>query len=260
MLDRRIVRWAGALVAALGATSALGFENTIRVVVDPARHWQCGDGFFPNGGSETYRHLRVSADGAALGEFDLALPSECTKVLEYFTDVPADTTIDIRVEAGGNVMAAPIVSADRNRVSTVNAFVDSAWGELTTDYADARGPASTEPVGSTHTNLIQLRIAPERQWQCGDNFFATGGSETYRYGYLSIDGIAVPDYDFADPADCARVERVTLELEENAKSSIVLTVGPYTMGTDLTAPGHDRDWYVNFFVDQIWGEVARDGN
>ena len=105
MLDRRIVRWAGALVAALGATSALGFENTIRVVVDPARHWQCGDGFFPNGGSETYRHLRVSADGAALGEFDLALPSECTKVLEYFTDVPADTTIDIRV--GTNLVSWP---------------------------------------------------------------------------------------------------------------------------------------------------------
>lgn len=239
---------------------ALSFENTVLVGIDPERQWQCGEGFFTNGGSEEYRVLSISADATELGTFDLADPAECGKTLEYVVDRPAGEVITIGVKAGTSTMASAMHTADRNRVWTVHVFVDTVWGELTTDYAPPRGAPSSalssEELSYGHRNTINLRVAPGRQWQCGEGFFANGGSETYRYGHLTVDGEALPDFDFANPADCTRIESVTRDLADGESASIGLTVGPYTMGATLTARDWERTWTVNFFVDQIWGEVA----
>jgi hypothetical protein len=261
MLPLRVV--AVLLLAALSGctiTPSLAFENTIRVIVDPSRQWQCGDGFFPNGGSERYQFIRVLTQGELLGTFDLANPSDCTKVLEYLVDLPNGISQLTQIEVGGYTMDATITGADRNRVWTLNAFVDSFWGELTEDYVADRqaGSPATAPVPNGHTQTIELQVAPDRVWQCGVNFYANGGSDGYRFARLLVDSEEVARYDFAAEEDCSRIVSVVRELPNNGQATVTLEVGPYVMTATLTAPDWPRIWRVYFFVDQIWGEVHKD--
>lgn len=250
---------AAAVALLLASAPASAFENTLHVVVNPERQWQCGDGFYANGGSDTYRHIEITIDGKPVGGFDLASPSDCSKVLGYFTDVPADQLIDVEITAGPYTFPASVRGADRNRVWTIFVFLDSGWGQLTTDYAPSR-TVGTEPAQQTvvglHPNLILVEVAPGRQWQCGADFYANGGSDQYRIAHLVVDGEALPDFDFASDEDCGRVESVTRQLADGDTSTVELTVGPYTMSAGLTARDWERTWVVYFFVDQIWGEVA----
>ena len=239
------------------AGAAHAYETTLQVMVDPNRMGQCGDNFFATGGSDTYRVARILADGKPLGEYDLAQQSDCTKVLEYFVNLPADGKATITVEVGGYSMAAPVSAADRNRVYAVKFFVDTIFGELTEDFAAAR-PVGTEaaPVeDGTYANTLNIRVAPNRQWQCGDAFFSTGGQVRYEFATIAVDGEFLIKYDFAKPEDCARVTTVTKMLPDGGTSIVSVEVGGYTMNADITARDWARGYWINFFVDQAWGEV-----
>ena len=139
------------------AGAAHAYEPRLQVMVDPNRMGQCGDNFFATGGSDTYRVARILADGKPLGEYDLAQQSDCTKVLEYFVDLPADGKATITVEVGGYSMAAPVSAADRNRVYAVKFFVDTIFGELTEDFAAAFARALASGTGA----VLDLDISPE---------------------------------------------------------------------------------------------------
>ncbi len=237
-------------------THVVAFENTIRVIVEPSRQWQCGEGFFPNGGSVAYQMVRILAGTQVLGAYDMAKPADCGKMLEYTIDLPDGGTAVTTVEVGGNRMDAPVTGRDRNRIWTVRFFVDAAWAELTEDYVEARHASSALPVDGTYRNTIELQVAPGRLWQCGDGFFANGGSETYRYGRLLVDDEEVARIDFVAQDDCTRVVTVTRDLTDGGKAHVTLEVGGNAMGADLTSRDWERTWKVYFFVDQIWGEVA----
>jgi len=253
--------FAATLGFALSATGALAYQNTIRIVVNPERMWQCGDGFFPNGGNERYQIIRVMAQGKELGSFDLAKPSECTKVLEYVVDLPDGGTAMTQIEVGGYTMDAGVTGRDRNRIWTLFAFVDSFWGQLTEDYvADRPASSSEEPVPGAHTQTIELQVAPGRQWQCGDEFFSTGGHERYRYGTLYLDDVEVARYDFASEDDCTRTVTLTREMKDGEHADVTIEVGGAKMGAGVTARDWARIWRIYFFVDQIWGEVFKDFN
>jgi hypothetical protein len=250
-----IVAVLGTLLALVGPAAA--FENTIRVIVEPSRQWQCGDGFFPNGGSRAYEMVRILAGTQVLGSYDMAEPADCRKMLEYTVDLPDGGTAITTVEVGDFRMDAPVTGRDRNRIWTVRFFVDAAWAELTEDHVEARVASSVTPVDGTYRNTIELQVAPGRLWQCGDGFFANGGSETYRYGRLLVDDEEVARVDFAAQDDCTRILRVTRDLTDGGKAHVTLQVGSFDpMGADLTSRDWERTWKVLFFVDQIWGEVA----
>ncbi len=256
-MTRLIAAIAALALLLLGLSGAHAFENTFRAIVEPERLWQCGDGFYANGGSDTYRNIAVAIDGIEVGGFDLAVPSECSKVIDHVVEALPDRLIDVQITVGPYTFPSAVHTADRNRIWTVRVFVDSAWSQLTTDYAPPREPASSsEPTGGKHVNTIQLRVVPERQWQCGNEFYATGGSDTYRFGHISVDDETVPEYDFASEQDCGRVESVTRMLADGETSTITATVGSNTMSVDIKARDWERTWWVNFFVDQLFGEIA----
>jgi hypothetical protein len=251
-----------ALVVALGLASvghAEANETTVHVMVDPGRLSQCGDKFYATGGSDTYRMVRILADGKPLGEYDLVRQPDCTKVLDYFADLPANGKATITVEVGGYAMDAPIAAADRNRVYTVKFFVDAVFGELTQDNAPSRQVAAAPAGDGTHANTINIRVAPNRQWQCGDNFFSTGGKVGYEFADIAVDGVPLTTYDLANPRDCARVETVVKALPDGGKSVVAVRVGGSTMTADIAARDRERGYWVNFFVDQAWGEVIGEG-
>lgn len=261
-LSKIALLFAAALGFVLSATAALAYQNTIRIVVNPERMWQCGDGFFANGGSERYQIIRVMAQGVELGRFDLAKPSDCTKVLEYVVDLPDSGSAVTQIEVGGNTMDATVTGRDRNRIWTLFAFVDSFWGQLTEDYVADRSDSSSSVAArpGEHTQTIELQVAPGRVWQCGNNFYANGGSDTYRYGVLYLDNREVARYDFAAEEDCTRIVTVTREMLDAEHAEVAIEVGPYRMVAGLTARDWARVWRVYFFVDQIWGEVLKDLN
>jgi hypothetical protein len=259
-LSRWIAAGIAAIAGAFAATAAAAFENTIRIRVSADRQWQCGANFFANGGQRRYQFAKVYAGDSLIGEYDFASPSDCAKVIEHVVDMPDGGRAVVTVEVEGHRYPATFEGRDRNRIFASNFFVDHNNGELLQDYAPARaGAAHAAPAPGVWRNTIELRVATGRREQCGDRFFATGGSETYRHARLSIDGVEVAKFDFAAPADCTRVVTVARDLPNNGKAAIQLEVGPYKMGADINARDRARTWNVQFFVDQIWAEIARDG-
>lgn len=254
-----------AVLAGLLATgSAAAFENTVRVQVTPDRRWQCGDSFFSTGGAQRYQVAKVYLGDRLIGEFDFAKPADCTKVLEDVVDLPDGGEAVVAVEVGGARMGAKVLGRDRNRVWTYGMFVDHNNGELTQDNAPPRAkpaaaPAPTAaPPPGTWRNTVDVMVAKDRRWQCGDKFFSTGGSEAYRFARISVAGVEVAKYDFAKPQDCARVTTLTYDLPDKGKVVVLVEVGAAKMGADINARDRARRYAVQFFVDQAWGEVTKD--
>jgi hypothetical protein len=247
------------LAAASGASA---FENTIQVKVNPERQWQCGDNFFPTGGSESYRMVRILAEGQLLGTYDMANPADCDKVLEYVADLPDGGKAVTTIEVGGGAMDAPVTGRDRNRIWTVGFFVDSVDTQLTADYVEPRiAPAPitpTIPLEGTYRNTIQVKVNPERQWQCGDNFFPTGGSESYRMVRILAEGQLLGTYDMANPADCDKVLEYVVDLPDGGKAVTTVEVGGYGMDAPVTGRDRNRIWTVGFFVDSVNAELTAD--
>jgi len=120
-------------------------------------------------------------------------------------------------------------------------------------------------TASAHQNIVDIKVAPNRLWQCGNKFFATGGSESYRYALILVDGTTVAKYDFAREEDCTRVTTISRDIPDGGRIVVKTVVGnagvsPTQWGMDSTLTGRDwsRRWNVLFFVDQAWGEVAID--
>lgn len=249
-------------ISLLAAVAALAFENTVRVRVSPERHWQCGDKFFATGGQERYRRAKVFLGDRPIGAFDFASPADCAKVLEDVIDLPDGGEAVVTVEVGGARMGAKVLGRDRNRVWTYGVFVDHNNGELTQDNAPPRAKAATPaPVAAppgTWRNTVDLMVAKGRQGQCGDRFFSTGGAERYRFATFTVAGKEVAKYDFAKQEDCARVTTLAFDLPDNGKAVIEMEVGGNKMGADINARDRARRYAVQFFVDQIWGEVTKD--
>jgi len=109
-----------------------------------------------------------------------------------------------------------------------------------------------------HQNIVDIKVAPNRLWQCGSHFYETGGSETYRHARVFVDGTPVAQYDFAREEDCTRVTTISRDLPDNGRINVRVVVGPYSFDAPLTARDWSRRWNVLFFVDQAWGEVAID--
>lgn len=252
-----------ACAASLAALPALAFENTVRVRVSQDRRWQCGDAFFATGGSQRYQFAKVYLGDRLIGEFDFAKPADCAKVLDDVVDLPNGGEAIVTVEVGGAKMGAKVLGRDRNRIWTYGIFVDHNNGELTQDDAPPRAKAATAsaPIAAppgTWRNTVDLMVAKDRRWQCGDKFFSTGGSERYRFATFAVEGRQVAKYDFADPKDCARVTTLSFDLPDNGKVAVVMEVGGDKMGADVNARDRARRYAVQFFVDQIWGEVTKD--
>jgi hypothetical protein len=245
------------------AAPAAAFENTVRVRVSPDRQWQCGDKFFATGGAARYQIAKVFLGDRLIGAFDFANPADCAKVLDDVVDLPDGGEAVVTVEVGGAKMGAKVLGRDRNRVWTYGMFIDHNNGELTQDNAPPRArpaaalaPAAT-PLG-TFRNTVDLMVAKNRLWQCGDKFFSTGGSQTYRFARFLVGDKEVAKYDFAKESDCARVTTLVFNLHKNGKQVVAMEVGPYKMGADINAADRPRRYSVQFFVDQIWGEVTKD--
>lgn len=264
---RRASRTLVVALAAAGlfavASSAAAFENTVRVRVSPERLWQCGDTFFATGGSQRFQIAKVYLGDRLIGTFDFANPADCAKVLDDVVDLPDGGEAIVAVEVGGSKMGAKVLGRDRNRVWTYGMFVDHNNGELTQDNAPPRAraaaaPAPTAPPPGTFRNTVDLMVARNRLGQCGDKFFATGGSETYRFARFLVDAKEVAKYDLAKASDCARVTTLVFDLPNNGKQVVAMEVGPYKMSADINAADRPRRYSVQFFVDQIWGEVTKD--
>lgn len=253
--------FSAALAAGLGAAPASAFENTVRVQVSPERRWQCGDSFFATGGAQRYQFAKVTLGDRLIGEFDFAKPADCTKVLEDVVDLPDGGEAVVTVEVGGARMGAKVLGRDRNRVWTYGMFVDHNNGALTQDNAPPRAKSAATPAAAapaTWRNTVDVMVAKGRLGQCGDKFFSTGGSESYRFARISVAGKEVAKYDFAKPEDCARVTTLTYDLPDNGKVVVLVEVGTAKMGADINARDRARRYAVQFFVDQAWGEVTKD--
>ena len=250
-----IVAIPGTLLALIGPAAA--FENTMRVIIDVPRQWQCGHGLlFATCGSQACEMLRILARGEAIGIYNMANAAACGRVLEYFAHLPDGGAAVTTVELRGYCVDAPVTGRDRNRILIVHFLVDTAWGELTEDYIDARVEPSAPAADGTYRNTIELQVAPWRLRQCGDRFLAAGGSQTYRRGRLLVVGQDAARFDFALEHDCSRIATVSRDLPDGGKAHVTLEVGPCTLGADLTSRAWDRTSRVHFFVDQIWAEVA----
>lgn len=248
--------------ALVAAWAAAAYENTVRVRVSPERQWQCGDKFFATGGHQRYQIAKVFLGDKPIGEFDFANPADCAKVLEEVVDLPDGGEAVVTVEVGGARMGAKVLGRDRNRIWTYGMFVDHNNGELTQDNAPPRAKSAeaapaAAPAG-TWRNTVDLKVAKDRLWQCGDKFFATGGAERYRFATFTVAGKQVAKYDFAAQADCDRVTTLAFDLPDNGKAVIEMEVGGNKMGADINARDRARRYTVQFFVDQIWGEVTKD--
>ena len=261
-LARSLVLLGLAATTLFAAFAALAFENTVRVRVSPERQWQCGDKFFAAGGQERYRRAKIFLGDRPIGEFDFASPADCAKVLEDVIDLPDGGETVVTVEVGGARMGAKVLGRDRNRVWTYGMFVDHNNGELTQDNAPPRAktaiPAPAAAPPGTWRNTVDLMVAKGRQGQCGDRFFATGGTERYRFATFAVAGKQVAKYDFAKQEDCVRVTTLAFDLPDNGKAVVVMEVGGDKMGADINARDRARRYAVQFFVDQIWGEVTKD--
>lgn len=249
-------------VATLIAGAAAAFENTVRVRVSPDRRWQCGDKFFATGGHQRYQIAKVFLGDRLIGEFDFANPADCAKVLEDVVDLPDGGEAVVTVEVGGAKMGAKVLGRDRNRIWTYGMFVDHNNGELTLDDAPPRAkPAAAAPTTAppgTWRNTVDLMVAKGRLGQCGDKIFATGGAERYRFATFTVAGKQVAKYDFAAQADCERVTTLAFDLPDNGKVVVEMEVGGNKMAADINARDRARRYAVQFFVDQIWGEVTKD--
>lgn len=261
-MSRTASLFALALATIVAGAPALAFENTVRVRVSPERHWQCGDKFFATGGAERYRIAKVYLGDRMIGQLDFAAPADCARVIEDAVDLPDGGEAIVTVEVGGARMGAKVLGRDRNRIFTHGVFVDHNNGELTQDYAPPRAAAAAAPTPAappgTWRNTVDLMIAKDRRWQCGDKFFSTGGSEAYRFARLTVGGAEVAKYDFARPEDCTRVATLAYDLPDGGKVRVELEVGTARMGADVNARDRARRYAIQFFVDSISGEVTKD--
>ena len=116
-----------------------------------------------------------------------------------------------------------------------------------------------EPPPGTWANTIDITVAEARRWQCGAGFYANGGSDRYRFATLTVGNQQVARFDLANPEDCSRVVTVVRNLPENGTVVVAVTVGGNRMGADITGRNRARRYAVQFFVDQIWGEVTAGG-
>jgi hypothetical protein len=105
-------------------------------------------------------------------------------------------------------------------------------------------------------NDVLIRVAESRLNQCGAGWDPEGsGRWGNPRGSIEVDGQRIHAYDLSDTAECSK--QITHSVQASDGQLIVVKVltdnGP--MQTTLRAVAADRVWQVQYFVDQLWGEV-----
>lgn len=113
-------------------------------------------------------------------------------------------------------------------------------------------------AAETWSNTIRIRVSADRQWQCGDKFFSTGGHERYRIAKIYVDGNFIAQFDFASSSDCVKVVEHVVNLPDRGKAVVTVEVGGGRMGADFHGTNRHRIYASNFFVDHNNGELLQD--
>jgi hypothetical protein len=251
-LFRSFVMMAAIGVSAHYALPASAYENTVRFKVSEERLWQCGEQFFATGGSETYRYARILSGDSEVARYDFANPADCSRVAETIVDLADGEKATFLVQVGAYRFGADISGRDRNRIWTISFFVDHANGALTEDSIPSGAKVAS------FANTVRFRISPDRLWQCGDQFFATGGSQTYQFVKLYVGGRMIAQYDLANPADCVRVTEEVIQLKDGEDGIVSAEVGGNRMEAKILGRDRNRIWTIGFFVDHANGELTED--
>lgn len=107
-------------------------------------------------------------------------------------------------------------------------------------------------------NTVRIQISAERQWQCGSNFFSTGGQQRYQIAKIYAGSQLLGQFDFALDADCKRVIEHVADVPSGTPIVIGAEVGGFRMDARFTGTDRNRVWASNFFVDHNNGELLLD--